>query len=539
MDSEYDIHRAIVEELLRLPNPSKHDLDLLKLEYSRRYKLRKLPQNSEILRCAKPDEEERLAQLLRRKATRLISGVSVVAVMTAPWPCPHGRCAYCPGGPEENTPQSYTGFEPAAMRGAQNRYNPYRQVKCRIEQLEGIGHRVDKVEVVIMGGNFNSTPTSYQEWFIQCVLDAINNVPSRSLKEAKTLAETGKRRNVGITVETRPDWAKPQHINQMLNMGVTRVELGVQTLNDEIYEKVERGHKVVDVVEATRLLKDSGLKVCYHMMPGLPGSDFDKDLKVFKQIYSNSDFRPDMLKIYPCLVIKGTKLYGWWLNGLYKPYTTAEAVELLTEIKKVTPDWVRIMRIQRDIPNRLIEAGIDKGNLRELVKRRLDSLGLRCRCIRCREVGHRTLKEGLQPDLSRLELRTESYEASEGIEFFISVEEVENDVLIGYLRLRIPSSKAFRPEITCQPSALIRELRVCGPLVPVGEKLNGAWQHRGYGEALLSKAERIASDYNCKKILVTSALGVKRYYLRHGYSYDGPYLSKILGDEEDGRVEWV
>jgi elongator complex protein 3 len=527
METNGDVHRAILEDLLKLPSPTRHELDRLKLEYSRRYKLKGLPQNSQILKCAKPNEARRLVQILRRKAVRSISGVAVVAVMTKPWPCPHGRCAYCPGGSEEDVPQSYTGFEPAAMRGAQNRYDAYSQVEARIRQLEEIGHKVDKIDLIIMGGNFPSTPTTYQEEFIRGCLDAVNGVTSKSLEEAKRLAEAGKRRNVGITVETRPDWAKVPQIDRMLSMGVTKVELGVQTPYDDVYRRVERGHTVADVVEATRLLKDSGLKVCYHMMLGLLVADFERDLEAFKRVYSDPDFKPDMLKIYPCLVIKGTKLYGWWLKGKYRPYTTSEAVELLTEIKKITPPWVRIMRVQRDIPTRLIEAGVDKSNLRELVKEHLNELGHHCRCIRCREVGHKML-EGLQPNLANLQLRTESYQASGGTELFISVEDVENDILIGYLRLRIPSPQAFRPEITHQPSALIRELHIYGPLVPVGEKSGEAWQHRGYGQKLITEAERTALKYDCEKILVTSALGVKRYYMRLGYSYDGPYLSKSL-----------
>ncbi len=529
MKTDGEIHRAILEELLRLPSPSRHDLNLLKLEYSRRYQLKSLPQNSQILKCAKPNEAGRLVPILRRKAVRSISGVTVVAVMTRPWPCPHGRCAYCPGGPEENTPQSYTGFEPAAMRGAQNRYDAYSQVEARIRQLEEIGHKVDKVDLVIMGGNFASTPPAYQEEFIRGCLDAVNGVTSKGLNEATMLAEVGRRRNVGITVETRPDWARRQQIDRMLEMGVTKVELGVQTLYDDIYGRVGRGHTVVDVIDATRLLKDSGLKVCYHMMPGLPGSDFERDLEAFKRLYSDPDFKPDMLKIYPCLVIRGTKLYGWWLKGQYRPYTTPEAVELLAEIKRITPPWVRIMRIQRDIPAHLIEAGVNKGNLRELVRERLSELSLGCRCIRCREVGHKMLGAGLQPNLANLQLHTEGYRASGGTELFISIEDIENDILIGYLRLRIPSAQAFRPEIIGQPSALVRELHIYGPLVPVGERSEEAWQHRGYGRTLISEAERAAlEEYDCEKILVTSALGVKRYYMRLGYSYDGPYLSKVL-----------
>ncbi|MEM2914459.1 MAG: tRNA uridine(34) 5-carboxymethylaminomethyl modification radical SAM/GNAT enzyme Elp3, partial [Candidatus Bathyarchaeia archaeon] len=241
-----------------------------------------------------------------------------VAVMTKPFPCPQKEaCAYCPGGPLKGVPQSYTGHEPASMRGIQSNFDPYMQVKQRIIQLEAIGHAVDKVELIVMGGTFLGTAVTYQEYFIQRCLDAINDSISQSLEEAKKKAETSRIRNVGITVETRPDWSKETHVDHMLAMGVTRVEIGVQNIYDDIYEIVNRGHTIEDVIEATRILKDSGLKIVYHMMPGLPGSNFERDLEGFRRIFSDPCFKPDMLKIYPCLVIKDTKIYDWWRRGVY------------------------------------------------------------------------------------------------------------------------------------------------------------------------------------------------------------------------------
>jgi elongator complex protein 3 len=314
-------------------------------------------------------------------------------------------------------------------------------------------------------------------------------------------------------------------------MGVTRVELGVQNIYDDIYELVNREHTVQNVINATRILKDSGLKVAYHMMPGLPGSNFQRDLKAFKTIFTDANFKPDMIKIYPCLVIKGTKVYDRWKRGEYKPYTTEEAVDLIVEIKKFVPPWVRIMRVQRDIPAYLIEAGVSSGNLRELVQKRMMEQNLRCRCIRCREVGHRWLKDKIKPNPENVKLTRIHEEASEGEEIFIAAEDQMNDVLLGYLRLRIPSKEAHRPEISHQPCSIVRELHVYGPLVPVGRHVKRAWQHKGYGNTLLSEAERISKeDYDLEKILVTSALGTKQYYKRFGYSYDGPYMSKRLSN---------
>ncbi|MEM3090433.1 MAG: tRNA uridine(34) 5-carboxymethylaminomethyl modification radical SAM/GNAT enzyme Elp3 [Candidatus Bathyarchaeia archaeon] len=522
--------REIIEGLMRFPSPSPEDVNRVKMGVAAKYKLEKIPSNPEIIAALKPDERRKLLPVLRRKATRTVSGVTVVAVMTQPYPCPQPEpCAYCPGGPPFGVPQSYTGFEPAAMRGLQHTFDPCKQVRSRIEQLRTIGHQVDKVELIIMGGTFPATPPEYQQWFVQRCLDAIIGEDTRSLEEAKSKAEASRIRNVGITVETRPDWAKRSHVDKMLEMGVTRVELGVQNPDDAIYRLVGRTHAVTDVIEATEILKDAGLKIVYHMMPGLPSSNFEKDLAAFKEIFANPAYKPDMIKIYPCLVLKDTKAYEWYKRGEYRPYTNEEAAHLIVEVKKMVPPWIRIMRVQRDIPAPLIVAGVNRSNLRQLVQQKLKEQGLRCRCIRCREVGHRLLADGVKPDPEKVEINVTRYEASEGREIFISAEDTENDVLIGYLRLRIPSEKAHRPEINQQPCGIIRELHVYGPLVPVGRHISKAWQHKGYGAVLLGEAERITrQEYDFKKILVISALGTKQYYMRFGYRHDGPYMSKAL-----------
>ena len=522
--------REIIEGLIRSPSPSPKTLGSLKLRVSAKYKLEKIPSNSEIIQFLKEEERSRLLPVLRRKKVRTLSGITVIAVMTKPYPCPQKEpCAYCPGGPPYGVPQSYTGFEPAAMRGLQASFDPYLQVQRRIRQLKAIGHAVDKIELIVMGGTFPATPVEYQEWFIRKCLEAITGEKTASLEEAKKAAETSHVRNVGITVETRPDWAKEDHVDHMLSMGVTRVELGVQNPDNEIYRLVGRTHTVEDVVEATRILKDSGMKIVYHLMPGLPGSTYEKDLEAFRRVFSESRFKPDMIKIYPCLVLKGTRAYEWWRKGEYVPYSNEEAARLIVEIKKMVPPWIRIMRVQRDIPANLIVAGVNRSNLRQLVQKRLEVEGVRCRCIRCREVGHRMLKDGVEPDPDKIRILIRREEASEGEEIFISAEDVENDVLIGYLRLRVPSEKAHRPEINKFPCTIVRELHVYGELVPVGQHLAGAWQHRGYGGILLAEAERITrEEYSRRKILVISALGTKEYYKKFGYNYDGPYMSKKL-----------
>jgi elongator complex protein 3 len=522
--------REIISILLSIQSPTHEDVNRLKIKVAAKYHLDAVPANADLIVALTPAESKKLLPIIRRKNIRAISGVTVIAVMTKPYPCPQPEpCAYCPGGPTQGSPQSYTGYEPAALRGSQNSFDPYEQVKSRIRQLTAIGHKVDKVELIIMGGTFPATPTDYQTWFIQRCLDAITDKDSANLEEAKANAEASKTRNVGITIETRPDWAKQPQIDAMLDMGVTRIELGVQIPDNEIYQLVGRTHTVEDVIEATRIAKDAGLKIVYHLMPGMPGSNTQKDIAAFKQVFSESPFKPDMIKIYPCLAIAGTKAYQWYQNGHFEPYTTQQAAEVIAEIKKMVPPWVRIMRVQRDIPARLILAGVKRSDVREIAQLKLKEQGNQCKCIRCREVGHRLAVDHVKPDLEKIEILTTYYEASEGKEYFISAEDPENNILLGYLRMRVPSAKTHRSEITAVPSAIVRELHVYGQLVPVGKHASGAWQHKGYGQILLKEAEHIAGvELGLKKLLVISALGTRRYYMRFGYEHDGVYVSKRL-----------
>jgi elongator complex protein 3 len=517
--------REIIDILLSKDKPTRRDLEKAKFEVTRKYNFGYIPSNSEIIRLLEDDEREQLIPILRRKATRAMSGVNVVAVMTKPYACPHGRCAFCPGGPENDSPQSYTGHEPAAMRGAQNEFDPFDQVRSRVEQLEAIGHVVDKIDLIVMGGTFPASPIDYQHWFMKGCLDAITMKPSNSLEEAKLNAETSSIRNVGITFETRPDQLEPCNIDGMLDLGGTRVEIGVQNVYDDIYELVDRGHTVQHVVDGTKVMKDAGLKICYHMMPGLPGSSFDRDLEGFKTIFNDPMFKPDMLKIYPTLVVKGTRLYDWWTNNEYEPFTTEDGVELLSKVKQIIPPWIRVMRVQRDIPLHQIEAGVTKSNLRQLVKERLKELGTNCNCIRCREVGHRA-RDGVPVDTDSLEIIHRTYEASGGIEDFISAED-KNQTLIGFIRLRIPSENPHRPKIT-NKTGLIRELHVYGEMTPVGEAAQD-WQHQGWGEKLMLEAEKTAQEqYDMDRMIVMSALGTKQYYERLGYQKENVYVSKLL-----------
>ncbi|MDI9435450.1 MAG: tRNA uridine(34) 5-carboxymethylaminomethyl modification radical SAM/GNAT enzyme Elp3 [Euryarchaeota archaeon] len=536
--------RSIISDILKGKIKNRKDLEKAKLTVCREYGLDRFPRNSEILQTATSDEKELVTPILKKKPTRTISGVAVVAVMCPPHKCPHGRCLYCP----ESTlaPPSYTGEEPAALRARMYDFDPYRQVYNRLNQLKSIGHPLDKVELIIMGGTFPSRFLCFQEWFITHCLQAMvdfgvkehqivsadervtPNISNKFqyLADVQRANETSSVRCVGMTFETRPDYSKKEDVDRMLQMGVTRVELGVQTIYNFIYHRVQRGHRVEDTINATRFLKDSGIKVAMHLMPGL-FSDHERDLRMFKRIFSDEHYQPDMLKIYPCLVTKGSKLHELWEKGEYQPYSTEEAVKLITDVKKILPKWVRTMRIQRDIPSQLIEAGVQKSNLGELVYKRLEEEGVQCQCIRCREVGHQAA-QGTYTHKENVTLQRENYRASEGEEIFLSMEDAKSDVLLGFLRLRMPSEKAHRPEIN-QNTALIRELHVYGPMMPLGERTDELWQHKGYGEELIKTAETISTqEYDRKEILITSGIGVRNYYRKFGYERKGPYMAKKL-----------
>ncbi len=458
-----------------------------------------------------------------RKPVRSLSGVCVITAMVEPRPCPHGRCAYCPGGPERGVPQSYTGREPASARALQHGYDPYLQVRSRVEQLGEMGHRVDKVELLLFGGTLTSYPREYLRWFVKECLDALTGTRSSTLEEAQARAETAGVRVSDLGMETRPDWCREEHVDLMLELGATRVELGVQILDEGILREAGRGHGVREVEEATGTARDAGLALVYHLMLGLPGSDPQKDLEMCRRVFEHEAFRPDAVKLYPTLVLPGTELHRRWEGGEYRPYPTEELVDLLLKIKLLVPPWVRIQRVQRDIPLDLVSAGPERGDLRALVQQRMASLGLRCRCIRCREVGR--FRGELRQE--ELELVRRGYRASGGEELFLSWEAPEKDVLVALLRLRLPS-RPHRPEL--EGAAVVRELHVYGPLVPVGEDpKEGAWQHRGLGRSLLEEAEHLAAERGKEKVAVLSGIGVREYYRRLGYRREGPYMCREVG----------
>ncbi len=537
--------REILEKVLVGEIENENQLNKAKKDVSKHYHLDSLPRNGDVITRGSAEEQAIIRDFLRRKPVRTISGVAVIAVMTSPAPCPHGVCLPCPGGPNSTfkSPQSYMGREPAAMRALQHGFDPYSQVESRLSQLKEIGHDVEKVELIVMGGTFSARSLDYQEWFIKRCLEAMNDftgkewrenawrigktLPYISLEEVQKANEKAEIRNVGITFETRPDWAGEKHVDEFLKLGGTKVELGVQSVYDFVLARMQRGHGVAEIVRANQVLRDSAFKVGFHMMPHLPGSDSKLDLKGFKKLFEDSRFRPDYLKIYPTLVTEGTPLYRLWKAGDYEALSDEEAAELIADIKEILPKWVRLQRIQRDIPAYQIIAGVRKSNLRQLAEEKLRERGGKCHCIRCREVGHTSLK-GRKINPKDIELTVESYDACGGTEHFIAFEDLAADVLIGFTRLRFPAAP-HRPEL--QDAALIRELHVYGSMVPIGkEAKQKEWQHRGYGKELLEYAEKIACENGYRKLAIISGIGAREYYRKFGYVLDNVYMSKVLKD---------
>jgi len=456
-----------------------------------------------------------------RKATRTISGVTPIAVMAKPYPCP-GDCVYCPSA--EGAPKSYTSESPAVLRAIRCGFDPWKQVVLRVRSLRDMGHPVDKVELIIMGGTFLSYPVDYQYQFVKSCYDALNGMEAEDLAGAKELNESAALRCVGLCIETRPDWCGEAEVSRLHDFGATRVELGVQTLDDRIHELTGRGHGVAAVIEATARLRHHGFKVYYHWMPGLPGSSPEQDLALTRRLFAEEEFRPDGLKLYPTVVVHGSRLEQWFTDGRFRPGTTLEVRDLLVQMKTLVPPYVRIARLMRDIPPKFIVAGCDNLALRDTVRERMKELGLTCQCIRCREYGHR-IRDGWKT--GEPELRTQTYEVAQGREVMLSYED-RHGTLFGLLRLSLTERGAAN-EATGAAVATVRELHVFGPEVSFGERSPGAAQHRGLGAGLLGEAERICTrEYGATALRVLSGVGAREYYRNLGYTLKEPYMVKSL-----------
>ena len=513
-----DFYEEITSEIVKGNIKTKEQLQKEKLLLSKKFNLDVVPSDVEILNYG---NNRKFVQLLRKKPTRTVSGVAVVAAMTSPEACPHGKCIFCPGGIDSNSPQSYTGYEPSALRGKNNYYDSYNITFNRLKQLETIGHDTSKVDLIVMGGTFTARSQMYQETFVKGCLDGMNKNVSNSLQESIMENETSSRRCIGMTIETKPDWFNEREIDEALSYGTTKVELGIQVLNDAILRLNRRGHGIEEIVRSTQMARDAGFKMLYHLMPGMYGSSYKEDIKSFDMAMNDDRFRPDMLKIYPTMVVKNTALYMYWKAGKYMPYDTQKVVQMATYFMKNMPPWVRVMRMQRDIPVNFIDAGVKRSDLHNLVDNELRNRGIKTMEIRSREVG--ITKDSFHNDYS---LIRRNYRAADGDEIFLSYENSKKDI-IGYLRLRMPSEFAHRKEI--MGSSVIREIKVMGNIVPIGEESSENWQHHGFGKKLLEEAEKISlEEYDKKRIIVISGIGVRNYFRKYGYERLGPYMAKEL-----------
>ncbi|MEJ2012045.1 MAG: tRNA uridine(34) 5-carboxymethylaminomethyl modification radical SAM/GNAT enzyme Elp3 [Anaerolineales bacterium] len=463
--------------------------------------------------------EAEMIERLRMKPVRTLSGVTTVTVLTKPYPCP-GTCIFCPT--DVRMPKSYLPDEPGAMRALHHQFDPFTQTKARLEALEAIGHPTDKVELLILGGTWSSYRTDYQEWFIQRCLDAMNGFDSNSLAEAQQANELAGHRNVGLVIETRPDHIDPQEIARLRALGVTKVQIGVQSMDDAILARNQRGHTVAETRRAMRLLRAGGFKIVAHWMPNLLGATLESDRADFALLWADPDLRPDELKIYPCQLLENAELYGVWEAGEFEPYTTEQLIELLVGIKPTIPRYCRVNRIVRDIPSTHVVAGNKRTSLRQDAQRELSRRGRRCQCIRCREIrGRQVQSEDLRFD----DLR---YETGGSEEHFLSFN-TPRDRLAGFLRLSLPGTHSPQlglPDLV--GAALVREVHVYGQSLEVGEEAEGVAQHSGLGMELMAAAEALAAAHAYRRVAVIAALGTRGYYRKLGYELGESYMIKTL-----------
>ncbi|XP_052500812.1 elongator complex protein 3 [Budorcas taxicolor] len=525
----------VIKQLIEAHEQGKDiDLNKVKTRTAAKYGLSAQPRLVDIIAAVPPQHRKVLVPKLKAKPIRTASGIAVVAVMCKPHRCPHinftgNICVYCPGGPDsdfEYSTQSYTGYEPTSMRAIRARYDPYLQTRHRIEQLKQLGHSVDKVEFIVMGGTFMALPEEYRDYFIRNLHDALSGHTSNNIYEAVKYSERSLTKCIGITIETRPDYCMKRHLSDMLTYGCTRLEIGVQSVYEDVARDTNRGHTVKAVCESFHLAKDSGFKVVAHMMPDLPNVGLERDIEQFTEFFENPAFRPDGLKLYPTLVIRGTGLYELWKSGRYKSYSPSDLIELVARILALVPPWTRVYRVQRDIPMPLVSSGVEHGNLRELAFARMKDLGIQCRDVRTREVGIQEIHHKVRP--YQVELVRRDYVANGGWETFLSYEDPDQDILIGLLRLRKCSEETFRFELVGGVS-IVRELHVYGSVVPVSSRDPTKFQHQGFGMLLMEEAERIArEEHGSGKIAVISGVGTRNYYRKIGYRLQGPYMVKTL-----------
>ncbi len=463
------------------------------------------------------EDDPGLLAKIRMKPMRTLSGVTTVTVLTKPYPCP-GQCIFCPT--DVRMPKSYLPDEPGAMRALHHDFDPFEQVAARIEALHAVGHPTDKIELLILGGTWSAYRKDYQEWFLRRCLDAMNGVDAETLEAAQSLNENAEHRNVGLVVETRPDHVNPKELAWLRKLGVTKVQMGAQSLDDHILELNKRGHTVAETHQAVAMLRAAGFKIVLHWMPNLLGATLQSDREDFSHLWVG--LAPDEIKIYPTQLLENADLYAYWQRGEYKPYATNELVELIAEIKTTIPRYCRVNRVIRDIPSDNVVEGNKRTSLRQDVHRLMKKRGKKCVCVRCREV------RGKLVAADELQMNDLVYQTDFAEEHFISWVTPE-DKLAGFLRLSLPSPDSpVTGMADLNGAAIIREVHVYGQSLQVGEEKRGAAQHAGLGTKLLNRADEIARDQGFSRMTVISAIGTRHYYLNRGFERGDLYLIKDL-----------
>lgn len=556
-----ELARIIIREASKQTFATRRDFEVFRNKLIKKHKgeifhnLYFVQAYKDLLDEGEIEPNDSLKSLIQKRGIRTMSGVAPVTVLTKPYPC-QGKCIYCPT--DIRMPKSYLPSQPAAQRAYRQQFNPYTQVFVRLKALLMTGHEVSKVELRIIGGTWSAYPKRYQKWFIKMCLQAMNEfydvisdpltdnmenlieskeVSSlygkdtvnmvilkpkssiRSFEEVVKVNESAKVRCIGINIETRPDCIDKNEVRRLRSLGVTKIEMGVQTTDDRVQKITKRGHDLHAVKVATGLLKDAGFKISYHMMPNLPGSTVEIDKKMIGELFSDNDYQPDYLKIYPCMVVPKAQLFAWYKRGEFQPYDDQTLEEVLLEEMRNVPEWCRIDRVARDIPAPDIEAGSKVSNIRQILEKRLESEGTPCRDIRSREV----MNSLVNPD--DIELVVRKYEANSGVEYFLSFEDLKADKLIALLRLRFPHN-TFLSEL--KNSTLIREVHVYGKQIPVGKHLSGENQHVGWGRRLMIEAEKLSKQSGFKKIAIIAGIGTREYYKKHGYCLEGTYMVKDI-----------
>lgn len=548
----------LILEFLKIGDFNYSFLNKIKNKYCEKYNLKKIlnidliPVYLDLVKKGIIQHNWDVYKLIKKRNVRNLSGVSVISVLTKPYKC-EGDCLFCPT--EKISPKSYLSHEPAVQRAILNNWDGYKQVHNRLRSLQITGHNISKNELIIIGGTFSNYTYKYQKKFIKDCFDGFNTYKkiskkikhteinekrfavfetydlknikiSKDLQNAQKINEKSYCKIIGLSLETRPDCINENELKKFREFGCTRVQIGVQSVYDDILKLNNRGHTVNDTIKATKMLKDAGFKIEYHIMPNLYGSDIQKDYKVFEEIFENQAFKPDQLKIYPTVVVEKSHLYKYFNQKKYIPYTKDELVDLLYRVKRnIIPKYVRISRLIRDIPSTYILGGNTTTNLRQLIIEKLKTEGKSCNCIRCREIQDNIF------DIKDVKLNIQKFDASDGKEFFLSFDDMKNNKLLGFLRLRIPSyiydGKSHFIEVL-QNCAIVRELHIYGKQIPVGERESKSVQHYNFGFKLLKEAENIVKKEGIKKLAIISGIGVKDYYRKFGYREKGGYMLKVL-----------